>query len=282
MPPVATVWDDLIAPLTLAVAGGGIAIFWPWLQTYWRGRKFEGIIRRELQELMPEPLTPQANTPWWAHLKKRFVHEEVFARERISANRDFLLSLDATVVYRVSQLWTAFDKRDAGQWLHFLEKLAHDERVGSNDLVNAHGAWCTLLTKTPPEAKSPPVREHRQPPSESLLEARLAAYRSLLLLTDYGSPELPAALTPDEREVRAHDLRRWFYEGGGLLLSSEAFVTWRLVQARLADPASGDATLRKLFSALRTELKIDLGVRDPDERDVEMASIGGDRPSASN
>ena len=146
---VASVWNDLFAPLILAVVGGGVAAVWPWLQTYWRGVTFQGIIKRELEEVAPFPLEPELTKPWWEHLQKRFVHEEIFAREQVSANRDFLLSLNPDVVYKVSQLWIAFEKRDADQWLHFLNELAHDRRVGSAKLQRAHESWVELLKGEP-------------------------------------------------------------------------------------------------------------------------------------
>jgi hypothetical protein len=118
----------------LAFVGSVIAVFWPWLQTRFRGRKFEGIIRRELEEIGPHPRQLVEGKPWWEHATKRFVHEDVFARERISENRDFLLSLDPAVIYRVSQLWTALGKRDGTQWVYFLGELATDPKVGSDEL----------------------------------------------------------------------------------------------------------------------------------------------------
>jgi hypothetical protein len=130
----ATVWADVAIPLLLGFLGGGIAIFWPWLQSFFRRRKFQGIIRRELAEIGPEPPSPLDGKPWWEDLTKRFVHEEAFARERFSENRDFLLSLDPAVVYLVSQLWIAFAKRDGKQWLDLAGELATDGRVGTERL----------------------------------------------------------------------------------------------------------------------------------------------------
>jgi hypothetical protein len=275
---IGSIWTDIGAPLILAAVGGGIAVFWPWLQSYWRGRKFQGIIRRELEELMPVPLEQQPNTPWWAHLRKRFVHEEVFAREKISDNRDFLLSLDPTVVYLVSQLWTAYAKRDADQWLYFMDKLARDEHVGGSDLRNAHGAWCTLIAKTCEEGRLSRVRDSKGPQAESLLNARLDAYEALIPLTDYGPEDQPLAMSLEDRGTRATEMMVWFYERGGLLMSSDALVAFRLAHQRLTASDADDHARRKAFSALRTELKIELGVGSADERDIEMATIGGASP----
>jgi hypothetical protein len=273
--PVASLSNDVVAPLILAVVGGGVAAVWPWLQTYWRGVKFQGIIKRELEELAPFPPTPAPNTPWWEHLRKRFVHEEIFARNEISANRDFLLSLNPDVVYKVSQLWIAFEKRDAEQWLHFLKGVAHDDRVGSPKLRHAHKLWSDLLKNESSGTTAPRVRDTTGTQRDSLLEARLAAYALLFGLTRYGSEGQPLSLSDKERARCAERLMDWFYgeEGGGLLLSGEAFLALRRAHARLTDPTANDRERWRAFSALRTELKIDLGVRHADVRNVEMGAI---------
>jgi hypothetical protein len=275
-PYAATVWTDIAIPLLLAFIGGAIAIFWPWLQSFFRGRKFQGIIRRELAEVGPHPPCPKEGKPWWEHLTKRFVHEEVFARERLSENRDFLLSLDPTVVYLVSQLWISFAKRDGGQWLHYVGELAEDPRVGSEDLKRAHRDWQAVMDAQPNELKTlPRVREDASRSmaievEQGLFEARLNSYRSLLHLTSVQSPST-GTLSPDERRDRAKELTEWFYSGGGLLLSGDALNVFLVARSRLEDERSTDDVLRAAMSALRTELKIDLGVRHSDERHVPMS-----------
>ena len=126
-------WTDIGVPLVIAFAAGAIALFWPWLQSLQRGTTFQHMIRRELEEVAPNSKIPETQ-PWWEHLTKRFIHEEIFVRERVSENREFLLSLNPTVVYLVSQLWSAYDRRDAKQWLHFLDELANNRRVTSSKL----------------------------------------------------------------------------------------------------------------------------------------------------
>ncbi|MGH9897139.1 MAG: hypothetical protein ACREA0_35125, partial [bacterium] len=135
--PLASVWTDVGVPLFIAFFAGAIAAIWPWLQALQRGRKFQRIIRRELEEIDPYPELPDAEKPWWEHATRRFVHEEFFRRDAISQNRDFLLSLDPTVVYQVSQLWIALEKRDGHQWIHFLSELASNRRVRSPALKRA-------------------------------------------------------------------------------------------------------------------------------------------------
>jgi hypothetical protein len=54
---------DLLLPISIAFIAGAIAIFWPWVQTWHRGRKFERIVRRELQEIRPHPIDPTPDKP---------------------------------------------------------------------------------------------------------------------------------------------------------------------------------------------------------------------------
>ena len=80
-------------------------------------------------------------------------------------------------------------------------------------------------------------------------------------------------MTDNEKAERAAALDTWFYnEADGLLLSGDAFAVWRNARDLLRDPGSRDDDISGALSALRTELKIDLGVRHPDERDVPMAA----------
>jgi hypothetical protein len=273
----ATVWTNVAIPLLLAFAGGAIAVFWPWLQSWFRGRKFQGLIRGELKEVGPYPLDPVNGKPWWEHATKRFVHEEIFARERVSENRDFLLSLNPPVVYRVSQLWTALAKRDSTQWLHFLDELATDRNVGSNRLREAARSWHVVVDAQPEELKVlPRVRRDGHEPSEAeqhpgLFDARLEAYAKLLALTKPRTLGGTPTSAPRERGARATALTGWFYEGGGLLLSGDAHNAFYAARGRLEDERATDEEVRDALSALRTELKIDLGVRRPDERDIPMA-----------
>jgi hypothetical protein len=271
--PIAAIWNDLLVPTILAVVGAAVAWAFPWFQSYWRGRKFQGIIKRELEELAPYPRYPVINTPWWTHLRKRFVHEEIFARREISGNRDFLLSLNPDVVYNVSQLWTALETRDAVQWLHYLHALALDRRVGSERLFAAHHAWAHLIGDTTHVRPAHRARDSRTASCDSVAQARLVSYGSLLGLTRYGSEHEPLRLPADERAQRATELMDWFYRGGGLLLSGQSLVALLVAHDRLTNEEASDSDRRNAFSALRTELKIDLGVRDADERSLQMASL---------
>lgn len=270
--PLASVWTDLGVPLTIAVVAATVAAFWPWLQAWQRGRRFQALIKRELEEVGPHPEEPNPKKPWWEHATKRFVHQEIFDRESVSQNRDFLLDLDPTLVYHVSQLWMSLADRNGTQWRYHLSKLAANEKVSTERLRRARDRWEAVL-----EAQDPKWLESmgiastfRQDATlaraAQVFEKRFDAYAALLPLT-----QEPKA---GERAELAAKLTEWFYaDGAGLLLSGRAFEQFQNVRQALAAPdvEASAADLGDKLSRLRTDLKIDLGVRQPSERDVAMA-----------
>lgn len=147
--PLAVAWEEVLPAILVTVVAGAVAACWPALQSFHRGRKFQKIIKRELSEIGPHPKEPEEGKPWWEHAPKRFVHQEIFAQENISQNRDFLLSLNGNVVYKVSQLWIALEKREGNQWVEYLKQLSNDRRTKSRELVDAYASW----TKIVPEAE---------------------------------------------------------------------------------------------------------------------------------
>jgi hypothetical protein len=199
---VTDAWKDIGVPLIIAFFGAGIAAFWPWIQAFQRGRRFERIIGRELEEIGPHPGCPKPGKAWWEHAQRRFIHEELFQRHSISQNRDFLLSLDPTVVYQVSQLWIALEKRDGHQWLYFLGELANNDRVGSPELRSAHSKWKTIMDEQPKEwletmgVPSAFRQEAVLARVPELFQKRFDAYSDLLPLTDYGTEANPKELSP--------------------------------------------------------------------------------------
>ena len=276
--PAATVWGDVGAPLIVAFFVGAIAVFWPSLQALQRGRKFERTIRRELEEIAPYPEHPVAGKPWWEHATKRFVHEEIFQRDKVSENRDFLLSLDPTVVYQVSQMWIALEKRDGKQWMYFVGELADNPKVGSPALRRARDKWKGVIVAQRDdwlETMGMPTTFRKEAAlgrTQSLFEKRFDAYACLLPLTDYGTEEQPHRLDEAARAKLAGRLGDWFYaDGAGLLLSGRALDQFQRVLREVASSDATDADIRTEFSKLRTDLKIDLGVRQPGEREVPIA-----------
>jgi hypothetical protein len=275
---VTDAWKDIGVPLIIAFFGAAIAAFWPWIQAFQRGRKFERIIGRELEEIGPHPDSPVADKPWWEHAGRRFIHEELFQRQSISQNRDFLLSLNPTVVYQVSQLWIALEKRDGKQWLYFLGELANNDRVGSPELRSAHSKWNTIIKAQredwldPMGVPSAFRQEAVLARAPELFQRRLEAYGDLLPLTDYGRETDPKELTLNQRRDLEEELRAWFYKNGaGLLLSGRAFEQFQKARTMLVAKDADRFVIHKELSKLRTDLKIDLGVRQPQEREVALA-----------
>jgi hypothetical protein len=99
----------------------------------------------------------------------------------------------------------------------------------------------------------------------------VSTYAALLPLTYAGRPEKTTVWTPKARAKRVEELNAWFYGGGGLVLSGDAHQAFYDARSRLQDEQATNEEVRDAMSALRTELKIDLGVRHPDERHVPMA-----------
>jgi hypothetical protein len=259
----------------IALFAAAIAVAWPSLQTRQRGRKFERIIRRELGEINPYPKDPDGK-PWWEHATKRFVHEVMF--RDLSRNRDFLLGLDPTVIYQVSQLWIALEKRDGTQWRNFLGALAENSRVTSEDLRTARDQWEKILKGQRKGwletmgAPSPFRQEATLARTQPLFVKRFEAYGGLLPLTDYGPEDQPKDLDHSARRDLASKLTDWFYEGGaGLLLSGRALEQFQKARWALNSAEAAPADVRRELSQLRTDLKIDLGVRQPRERTVALA-----------
>ena len=264
-------WSNIIVPLFIAALGASVAVLWPWLQARQRAGRFHRIIARELEELGPNKSLPRG-LPWWRYLTKRFVHEEVFSRFNISTNREFLLTLEPNVLYGVSQLWAAYDKRDGNQWNYYLQYLSKNPKLRSRKLNNAVELWKSLISESTHRAMSARV-DGADPVMDwgaSLFEARVQRYGELLALTQplsESSRESSVAV----RNKRADDLTTWYYtDSAGLLLGGDSMVAWFRLRNGLRYPTSTDDHLLSMFSDLRTCLKIDLGVRHADERYVQL------------
>ncbi|KRB43021.1 hypothetical protein [Terrabacter sp. Root181] len=263
---------DWIVPLAVPLVGGTVAVFWPWLQARQRGRKFERIIKRELAEIGPFQVSGDPESPWWQHLRKRFIHEEIFEREQVSGNKDFILSLHPAVIYAVNQLWIAFDKHDGDQWLYYLDELAKLPQTSSPDLEKACTDWKRVMRgqKEPwrhaNRLRGDPAAEPAIAGIQGLFDQRLNRYSALLALTE----NVPG--TAEDRQKLSKQIRQWYYtDGAGLLLSGRALRQFLETRDALADSNATEAEVALKLSLLRTDLKIDLGVRHPDERFTELA-----------
>jgi hypothetical protein len=302
-------WVTLgVAVIAAMAAIGGAA--WPTLQRRRLAKRFIGVIARELAEIGPHctdkhcewckklpPETRECGAPdeehtdddrspkqWWEYLTKRFVHEEFLARDHIGEHRDFVLSLDPELVYQLSQLWIAFAKRDRCQWKHFLGKLSENKNVTSDGLTTAAEHWKVVIDRSPKStaewARSPGSHTAVEQVA-GLFDARSAAYAELMEM-------LAPILTATEQERRelgddeSGQMMAW-YDRHGLLLSGNSVFQFRQLRRLLkgelpetTEPHSPEGVtglLKDAKSALRTELKIDLGVRHPDERDQPSDTI---------
>jgi hypothetical protein len=267
----ATLWTGIIVPVFVAILATFVAAFWPSLQNRQRARRFHRIIARELQELGPNSTLP-AGLPWWRYLTKRFVHEQIFSTPNLSANRDFLLSLDPDVLYGVSQLWTAFDKRDAVQWNYFLQYLSTNPKLKSEELNESVMLWTHVISES--RHSRPPIPVAGVDPimdwGGNLFDARVVRYGDLIEKLKVFNSE-SEEISPAERNRCAADLLDWYYkDGAGILLGPDAMAAWYRLRTELSKRTSTHKQLMDMASDFRTCLKIDLGVRHADERYVRF------------
>ena len=104
---------------------------------------------------------------------------------------------------------------------------------------------------------------------ERLFEARRGAYGRLLRLTNVGPEQKPSQMSDEACNERAEGMTSWYYQdGSGLLLSPASLKQFLRARAALEDPAPDPVAIRDAMSLLRTELKIELGVREEAERHV--------------
>lgn len=74
---------------------------------------------------------------------------EVRDARGISDHRDFVLSLDPTLVYLLSQLWSSFEEHDGEQWKYYLCTLADNKKVRSKGLKEAAELWEHIVSTAP-------------------------------------------------------------------------------------------------------------------------------------
>jgi hypothetical protein len=142
---------DFAIPIA-AVIIGGIAASWNFIQSRYRKRAFEKLIFRELEELFPDNKEDRSYK-LKNHLNKKFLHKEVLNKFKDEMkNSNFIFDIDPDLVYRLNQLWDAFDNNDLKKWLHTLYQLAEEkDRFGEpkydkkGDIVKAYDVWLTAL-----------------------------------------------------------------------------------------------------------------------------------------
>ena len=130
------IFDIVVIPVTLAL----LAILWPTVQSKSRRRTFQRLIIRERDEISPYPQQATENG-WWMHHQKRFIHREIF--EKVTENRDFILSLPPNTVYIVAQLWKALDEHNWDQWQYMLKEV-NMKFVPGEEFADKRRAWDRL------------------------------------------------------------------------------------------------------------------------------------------
>jgi hypothetical protein len=99
---------------------------------------------------------------------------------------------------------------------------------------------------------------------KTLLDARLADYRSLWALTESTSRRHVDALSADRADSLAEELTRWYYRNGGILLTSrsrDAFFHARESVTLFRSNPNNVSRVVEAFSDLRTALCDDLNSR---------------------
>ena len=82
---------DVLQVVIIPILIFGLATLIPRQFELKKRKSFLSPIQRELEEMEPRPKTQIPNGRWCQHLKKRFIHKEIFKNP--SANRDFILTL---------------------------------------------------------------------------------------------------------------------------------------------------------------------------------------------
>ena len=101
--------------------------------------------------------------------------------------------------------------------------------------------------------------------------AREAAYRRLWALTQIFSPSIRTDLPTEHRDEVALSLRSWYYtDGNGIYLSRTAADLFFKARDLLKQPDEDADRIRHAFSALRTQMKLDVGVYDTADAQTQI------------
>jgi hypothetical protein len=105
---------------------------------------------------------------------------------------------------------------------------------------------------------------------------RGAAYARLWALTEELSPRGPLELSREKYAQLSDALRGWYYTAGNAMyLSLDAADLFLRGLAVLEHPdRSEPGTAKRIYSALRTQMKIDLGVYAPADASVQIPRAG--------
>jgi hypothetical protein len=99
-----------------------------------------------------------------------------------------------------------------------------------------------------------------------IASARLPAYAKLWEIQNVVSPTLKPELSPQQRKDLETNLRAAFFQNGnGIFLSHSAFTRYRDAMKSLQDETSTSQQIVSAFSALRTQLKLDVRIYNEEE-----------------
>lgn len=104
-----------------------------------------------------------------------------------------------------------------------------------------------------------------------ILLPRIEAYKSLWAMTFVVRPTRKEPITEAEKTQLTEDMTDWYYKtGNGIFLSLEAGKLWR--QARRSLSTDDNEATKKVFSTLRTQIKIDIRVYGLEEAETEIGT----------
>lgn len=168
---------DIIIPVLIAFLGI-IGVLWTKIQAWHRGITFQKLIFRELEEFNPfignsnmdidEFINKLKTTPihdmemkkkWTDYYQgeKTFIHTRIFHNP--TENRDFILSLNPTLVYCVSQLWSEIRLQkeskspnpDGEPFRHYFKSIAAyargKNRFGIHSEEKGYPKWVKLIQR---------------------------------------------------------------------------------------------------------------------------------------
>lgn len=105
-----------------------------------------------------------------------------------------------------------------------------------------------------------------------LAQAKINAYQRLWSLMETVSPAREGEITYDERIDLAERLRSWYYgDGNGLYLPHKTMSAFIESRDALVDKNTASDEIKKRFSKLRTQMKMDAGVYVQKEAEIPVS-----------
>ena len=149
----------------------GTAASWNFIQAKWNGHYFHNLIIKELGELEPADITRnndgslRSDGLLKTHLKKEFMHREILYKP--TENKEFICSVDNSLIYHTRQVWSAFDNNDVKEFLKNLAYISVDNRYRlkiipirydrRNKISDALDEWINLV-----KMDGPPIVEKNE------------------------------------------------------------------------------------------------------------------------